>query len=77
MTSWTSIQAVTSWCKAKEIVAQLSPNRVTRKRPAFGKLIGLIRKLTSQQQQGNLAFEQKDVAQAFFGLGEVHNGLGE
>lgn len=53
--------AVTSWGKAKEIVAQLSPNRVTRKRTAFGKLISLIRKLTSQQQDGNLAFEQKEV----------------
>ena len=54
--------AVKSWGKAKEIVAQLSPNRGTRKRTAFGKLIGLIRKLTSQQQEGNLAFEQKEVA---------------
>ena len=53
---------VTSWGKAKEVVAQLNPNRGTRKRTAFGKLIGLIRKLTSEHQEGNLAFEKKEVA---------------
>ena len=52
---------VTSWGKAKEVVAQLSPNRGTRKRSAFGKLIGMIRKLASQYQEGKLAFEKKEV----------------
>ena len=52
---------VTSWGKAKEVVAQSNPNRGTRKRSAFGKLIGMIRKLTSQHQEGNLAFEKKEV----------------
>ena len=62
MTSWTSILRVKSWGKAKEVVAQLNPNRGTRKRSAFGKLIGLIRKLISQHQEGSLAFEKKEVA---------------
>ena len=53
---------VTSWGKARDVVAQLSPNRGKRKRTAFGKLIGLIRKLTSENQEGNLAFEKKEVA---------------
>ena len=52
---------VTSWGKAKEVVAQLSPNRGTRKRSVFGKLIGMIRKLTSEHQKGTLAFEKQEV----------------
>ena len=52
--------AVKSWGKAKEVVVQSNPNRGTHKRTAFGKLIGLIRKLASQHQQGNLAFEKKE-----------------
>ena len=35
---------------------------MTRKRTTFGKLIGLIRKLTSEHQEGNLVFEKKEVA---------------
>ncbi len=54
--------AVKSWGKAREVVAQLSPNRETRKRSTFGKLIGLIRKLTSQHREGSLAVEGKEVA---------------
>ena len=52
--------AVKSWGKAKEVVVQSNPNRGTRKRTAFGKLIGLIRKLASQHQEGTLAFERKE-----------------
>ena len=53
--------AVASWGKARQVVAQLSPNGGTRKRSALGKLIGLVRKLTSQTQEGNVAFEKKEV----------------
>ena len=53
--------SVTSWGKAKEVLVQSNPNRGTRKRTAFGKLIGLIRKLTSEHQKGTLAFEKQEV----------------
>jgi hypothetical protein len=53
---------VNSWGKAKEVIAQLNSNRGTRKRSALGKLIGQIRRLASQHQQGKLAFAKEEVA---------------
>ncbi len=52
---------VNTWGKVKEFIAQSNPNRKTRKRSEVGKLIGLMRRLTSQYQEGNVAFEKKDV----------------
>ena len=50
-----------TWGKAKEFIAQSNPNRRTCKRSELGKLIGLMRRLTSQYHDGNVAFEKKDV----------------
>jgi len=52
---------LSTWGKVKEFIAQSNPNRKTRKRSEVGKLIGLMRRLTSQYQEGNVAFEKKDV----------------
>ena len=53
--------ATDSWNKVKQVVAGMNPNRRARKRSTFGSLIRLVKRLTSQHAEGNLAFEQKEV----------------